>query len=60
MPIHPRSKYIEIVRVVDVTDKDGNLAHMRTTEVIHEANGKWLYVFDHASIGVPPAATPAK
>jgi len=48
-------KYIEIVRVMDVTDKDGNRALMRTTEVIHEAGGKWRYVFDHASIGVPPA-----
>jgi hypothetical protein len=52
-PLGP--KYIEIVRVMDVTDKDGNLAHMRTTEVIHESGGKWRYVFDHASIGVPPA-----
>ncbi len=52
-PLGP--KYIEIVRVMDVTDKDGNLAHMRTTEVIHQTNGKWRYVFDHASIGVPPA-----
>jgi hypothetical protein len=51
------AKYIEIVRVMDVTDKDGNLARLRTTEVIHEADGKWRYMFDHASIGVPPAAT---
>jgi hypothetical protein len=51
-------KYIEIVRVVDVTDKDGNLAHLRTTEVIHESGGKWRYVFDHASIGTPPAPQP--
>lgn len=51
--------YIEIVRVMDVTDQDGNVAEMRTTEVIHETNGKWLYLFDHASIGVPPPP-PAK
>ena len=60
-PLGP--KYIMIVRVMDVTDKDGNLARMRATEVIHESGGKWRYVFDHASIGVPPAppgATSAK
>ena len=57
-PLGP--KYIEIVRVMDVTDKDGNLAHMRTTEVIHESAGKWRYVFDHASIGVPAAPAAAK
>ncbi len=27
---------------------------IRTTEVLHETQGKWRYVVDHASIGLPP------
>jgi hypothetical protein len=52
-----------IIRVVDVTDKDGNPARLRTTELIHKSGGKWRYLADHASLGLPPtppAATPAK
>ena len=33
---------------------------IRTTEVLHETSGKWRYVTDHASIGVPPPAAAAK
>jgi hypothetical protein len=51
IPLAPN--YIMIVRVVDVTDKDGNLARLRTTELIHKSGGKWRYLVDHASIGVP-------
>jgi uncharacterized protein (TIGR02246 family) len=34
---------------------------VRTTEVLHRNNGKWRYVVDHASIGMPPpaASTPS-
>ncbi len=37
------------------------VAVVRTTEVLKETAGKWRYVLDHASIGVPPpaAASPA-
>jgi ketosteroid isomerase-like protein len=52
-------KYIMIIRVVDVTDKDGNLVRLRTTELIHKSSGRWRYLIDHASIGVPPPP-PAK
>ena len=31
--------------------------HVRTTEVLHKSNGKWRYVVDHASAGLPPAPT---
>jgi uncharacterized protein (TIGR02246 family) len=33
-------------------------ARVRTTELLHRSNGKWRYVIDHASIGLPPP--PAK
>jgi uncharacterized protein (TIGR02246 family) len=33
-------------------------ARVRTTELLHKSNGKWRYVVDHASIGLPPP--PAK
>jgi ketosteroid isomerase-like protein len=33
-------------------------ALVRTTELLHRSNGKWRYVVDHASIGLPPP--PAK
>ena len=46
--------YIMIIRVLDVTDKDGNLARLRTTELIHKSGRKWRYLIDHASIGEPP------
>jgi uncharacterized protein (TIGR02246 family) len=38
------------------TGPDGKpvTAEVRTTEVIHLVNGKWLYTVDHASIGLPP------
>ncbi len=48
-------KYIMIIRIVDITDRDGNPARLRTTELIHKSAGNWRYVVDHASIGVPPA-----
>jgi ketosteroid isomerase-like protein len=48
-------KYIMIIRIVDITDRDGNPARLRTTELIHNSAGNWWYVVDHASIGVPPA-----
>ncbi len=56
-------KYIMIIRVVDVTDKDGNATRLRATELIHKSSAGWRYVVDHASIGVPAppaAATPRK
>jgi hypothetical protein len=50
--------YIMIVRSADVGEgKD--LAHVRATELIHKSGGKWRYLVDHASIGVPPAARAA-
>ena len=33
-------------------------ARVRTTELLHKSNGKWRYMVDHASIGLPPP--PAK
>jgi hypothetical protein len=33
-------------------------ARVRTTELLHRSNGKWRYVIDHTSIGLPPP--PAK
>ena len=33
-------------------------SRVRTTELLHRSNGKWRYVIDHASIGLPPP--PAK
>jgi uncharacterized protein (TIGR02246 family) len=29
-------------------------ARVRTTELLHRSNGKWLYAIDNASIGLPP------
>ncbi len=29
-------------------------ARVRTTELLHKSAGKWRYVIDHASIGLPP------
>jgi hypothetical protein len=50
--------YIMIVRSADVGEgKD--LTHVRATELIHKSGGKWRYLVDHASIGVPPAASAA-
>jgi ketosteroid isomerase-like protein len=28
---------------------------VRTTELLHQSAGRWRYVIDHASIGLPPA-----
>jgi uncharacterized protein (TIGR02246 family) len=38
------------------TGPDGKpvTSEVRTTEVIHLVDGKWLYTVDHASIGLPP------
>ena len=40
------------------TDPDGKAQRLdlRTTEIIKEEKGKWLYLVDHASIGLPPPA----
>jgi len=39
------------------TGRDGKpvTSEVRTTEVIHLVDGKWLYTVDHASVGLPPA-----
>lgn len=29
-------------------------SRLRTTELLHKSDGKWRYVIDHASIGLPP------
>lgn len=35
------------------------LARVRTTELLHKSDGKWLYAIDHASIGqAPPPVKP--
>jgi hypothetical protein len=47
--------YIMIIRSADV-GKGSDLTHVRATELIHKSGGKWRYLVDHASIGVPPAA----
>jgi len=39
-------------------DGTSTVAIVRTTEVLRETAGKWRYVVDHASVGVPPAAAP--
>jgi len=31
-------------------------AEVRTTELLHYSGGKWRYLVDHASIGLPPQA----
>ena len=54
--------YIINVGMWDTTtagpDGKPTTARVRTTEVLHRSNGKWRYVIDHASIGLPPP--PAK
>jgi uncharacterized protein (TIGR02246 family) len=35
-------------------------SRVRTTELLHESHGKWRYVVDHASVGLPPPPPPAK
>jgi uncharacterized protein (TIGR02246 family) len=51
--------YIVNVGMWDATmpgsDGKPETARVRTTEVLHRTNGKWRYVVDHASIGLPPA-----
>jgi hypothetical protein len=50
--------YIMIIRGADVGEgKD--TTHVRATELIHKSGGKWRYLVDHASIGVPPASPTA-
>jgi uncharacterized protein (TIGR02246 family) len=47
---------------IKAPDGTSAVAVIRTTEVLKETAGKWRYVVDHASIGVPPppaAASPA-
>jgi hypothetical protein len=50
------SDYVMIMRVIDATDKQGNHALFRSTKVIHLSNGKWRYLSDHTSAGLPAAA----
>src|SRR5262249_17092423 len=40
-------------------DGKPTITRVRTTEVLHRSKGKWRYVVDHASIGLPPPP-PAK
>ncbi|HLW71470.1 MAG TPA: hypothetical protein VKS22_12710 [Candidatus Binataceae bacterium] len=47
--------YVMIVRSGDVGEGN-DLTHVRATELIHKSGGKWRYLVDHASIGVPPSA----
>ncbi len=50
--------YIVNIGMWDATapGPDGKLmtARVRTTEVLHKSRGKWRYLVDHASIGLPP------
>lgn len=47
--------FIMVVRQFSVTDKLGNQAIVRATELIHQKDGQWRYVVDHASVGLPLA-----
>ncbi|MGH7841789.1 MAG: hypothetical protein ACREQT_09765 [Candidatus Binataceae bacterium] len=47
--------FIMIIRQFEVTDKLGNTALVRATELIHQKDGKWRYVVVHASVGLPRA-----
>ena len=45
---------------VKTPDGKNAVAIIRTTEVLKETGGKWRYVVDHASVGLPPPpAAPA-
>jgi hypothetical protein len=46
--------YIMIVRSADGGEGKDRY-RVRATELIHKSGGKWRYLVDHASIGVPPA-----
>jgi ketosteroid isomerase-like protein len=48
--------YIMIVRVIDATDRNGARAQFRATELLHQMGGKWLYLVDHISVGLPSAS----
>jgi hypothetical protein len=50
--------YIMIVRSADVGE-GRDLTHVCATELIHKSGGKWRYLVDHASVGVPPPSPPA-
>jgi uncharacterized protein (TIGR02246 family) len=43
---------------ITTTGPDGKAAteRVRTDELLHKTDGKWRYVVDHASVGVPPPA----
>jgi len=45
-----------------ITAPDGRrmTTPVRTVEILVRRNGKWLYLVDHASIGVPPPAKPSR
>ncbi|HLW69577.1 MAG TPA: hypothetical protein VKS22_03040 [Candidatus Binataceae bacterium] len=48
--------FIMIVRQFEATDKLGNSALVRATELIHEKDGKWRYLVVHVSVGLPRAS----
>ncbi|HEY2773116.1 MAG TPA: SgcJ/EcaC family oxidoreductase [Candidatus Binatia bacterium] len=41
-------------------DGKPSTVEIRTTELLHKSGGKWRYVVDHASIGLPPPPPTAK
>jgi uncharacterized protein (TIGR02246 family) len=44
-----------------MTGPDGKpvMMRIRDTELLHKSGGKWRYVVDHASVGIPPAPSAA-
>ena len=62
-PIQTQSERItsstsDVERTMSGPDGKPITARVRTTELLHRSKGKWRYVIDHASIGLPPP--PAK
>jgi ketosteroid isomerase-like protein len=47
--------WIMMVRVLDRVDEKGKPFRINATELMHKSDGKWRYVVDDASFGVPPA-----
>src|SRR5262249_50201337 len=45
-----------------VTRPDGKRVtfQVRTSEILVKRDGRWLYLVDHASIGLPPPKSPAR
>lgn len=52
--------YMMVVRIIDATDRNGARAQFRATELLHQTGGKWLYMLDHISVGLPAAAGAGK